>query len=176
MLARFCHDIGYDPGGKWNEQVNAGMEHADVVEINESIINRTYGSDIGNKIRAIKSPVIKDPRFIEPHVLEHWIKARTDFKVLMLLRDTKASVDSRKNHPEWFDKPITEEQLNGNVCRAYQVMGKYGIPNHTITFPDFLDQYHRVWCELTKYGNLKIDKKRGKQAWESLVNKEIVHF
>lgn len=38
FVARLYRDLGFDPGGVWSEQVNAGLEAPDIVAANEEII------------------------------------------------------------------------------------------------------------------------------------------
>ncbi len=43
LLARFCQELGCDTGGEWNQEVDAGLEHEQVVRINDILLGVIQG-------------------------------------------------------------------------------------------------------------------------------------
>lgn len=185
FLAEYCRRIGYSPGGYWlPKDINAGMEHPFVVEINEKIVQRIRNNqpitdDIFKySILSISNKVIKDPRFLgcSGQVIEVWRRFRQDFNVILLQRDAKAVAKSFKMHPDHFTEQccLPEEELANRVQKGVDEfvskLETLNIPFQIFTFPCFLEQFEEIYQCLNQFGNLPVSKIRARTCWNNLVD------
>ncbi len=188
VLAVFCKEMGFDPGGTWYDPTDAGMEYPLVARINDSIINtiRRTGSYAealemhGEVMRTLPLKVVKDPRFTyHTGVLRAWAETRTDLSYLLTYRHPEHSVASRRRHFKALGGEM-EKNRDGNKVRqefadTLETLMELDVPHRLLLFPHFLSRYPQVWEAFTTLG-LPIDREQGAAKWAQLVNPDKVHF
>lgn len=188
LVAQFCKTMGYDPGGGWRDDVNAGLENPQSVQwshqIHEAVsagLLPEFLAATGDAMRAFDRPVIKDPRFVSlPHTLDVWLSVRQDLRFLMLYRDEEKAVESSRQYLKWhgcglpFDRHVanTREAVKRFLYRAVRAK----LPLRVLYFPEVLDDYDSLHEALTSFGGLAIDKEAGREAWSGMVRRDLVHF
>ena len=83
-LAGLFHRLGYPIGGGWDNKIQGGYEHEDLVEVNDKILSGSNVSD--EEILSINVEFAKDPRFSQKRVLERWLTVRQDLKFIVCYR------------------------------------------------------------------------------------------
>lgn len=188
LLASFCKSMGYDPGGQMLPgEVNAGMEDplmsAINWEITQAIIRQQDLSwETRKRMLAYDRRLVKCPRFLwhSGKVLRAWRSVRTDFNVLLLIREPREIVQSLYRHQELFKLPArpyaeVEQEIRDYLQAFLDVLAEFQIEFRTLHFPDFLLQYDRVFNCLTELG-LDFSYEAGKASWERLVDFEKVRY
>jgi len=185
FLARFCHEMGADIGeGRWLDGLDAGMEDPEVCSINNAIVNQVSKGKafdvekIARRIKRISMPIIKDPQFTyHPLVLETWLAARKDIKVVYLWRnpeDIAASCKSRPlmNGPNFRNHTdlIAEKQLEFN-----RTLKRNGVKFEKLSFPQFLHQDRKVIKLLNKLSDHPFHMTKSREVWEALRDEKKVH-
>jgi len=172
LLAKHCQDLGFDPGGGWENRVNAGYEDATVVRINNDLHDHPR-TDATNRIAAVKKRVIKDPRFLMyKEVLPAW-RARPHLKFVLMVRSLTDVLASVEEDPKRFRPQAGQshaELLADFVIRVTE----YGYPFRTLHFPSCLENYQRVYNVLT-FGGLEYDFDYGARRWDKLTDWNKVH-
>lgn len=187
LLAQFCKELGFDPGGEWHDGVNAGMEFPVVVRINDAILKeaaRTGKSvetlkQYAETMRSLPNQVIKDPRFsYHPAVIEAWYSVRQDLSVLLTYRKPEHSIASRKRLARalfvGFNKR-SPDKVRIEFANTIETLLQLNIPFKCILFPHFLKNYDEV-ASTFSYLGLEIDPSTGRSKWDRLVNPDHVHF
>ncbi|HZP81761.1 MAG TPA: hypothetical protein VFB21_09010 [Chthonomonadaceae bacterium] len=186
VLALFCQKLGYDPGGQWNASVDAGLEHPQVVAINDALLGDIWATGTTKKtlaahadtMRQLPFPVIKDPRFtFHPGILRAWRSVRDDLTVILTYRKPEHSLASRQRKAELLQHPgkTHPDTLRKDFADTIECLLELGIPFRVFLFPHFLEQYRCVQAALTELG-LAIPEERGERAWRAIVNRKKVHF
>lgn len=186
VLAQFCLQMGYHPGGSWYDCVDAGLEHPRVAAINDALYHEATKTgkveqtlaQYREEMRSLDLAVVKDPRFtFHPAILRAWRSVRTDLKVLMTYRTPEHSLASRKRHARNLlhkDK-AHPDILRRDFANVIETMLDQEIAFAMLLFPNFLNQYQKVYEAFRALG-MEFDYAEGQAAWNSLVNMEKVHF
>jgi len=186
VLGQFCLKMGFNPGGEWCEAIDAGMEHPRVATINDAIYReaRTTGSvtqslaTYRNEMVSLDLAVVKDPRFTyHPKILNAWISVRSDITVLLTYRNPEQSIASRKRHKRFLfiKHKARPEALKCDMADSIELLLDNEVPYSVLLFPNFLNQYEKVYTALTQLG-LRFDRDAGELVWTSLVDDSRVHF
>ncbi len=186
VLARFCESLGYQPGGEWCDEIDAGLEHPRVAAINDAMFReaRTTGRIVDAlaanraEIASLDLQVIKDPRFTyHPLILRSWRQVRPDLTVLLTYRNPELSIASRKRHREhlFIKHKARPETLKCDLADSIEVLLDCEIPHAMLLFPNFLKQYDRVHRTLTDLG-LSFSEREGRAEWDRIVDEKRVHF
>ena len=189
LMAKFFQEMGYDLGRVvWEDKINAGMENKNVVYTNREIYTSYshYGS-IGQCLLRHKSyilncaiPVVKDPRFTWPGVMETWCKLRSDLKVLIMFRDFKQVIASRKAMGSLSNDTIdkreyTLKRLYTDFAQFFNVILVYKVPYKLLVFPDVLNQPNDIVQSVIDLG-VKLSFNKSLEVLESLIDKDLIHF
>ncbi len=137
-----------------------------------------------DKIKDVDNEVIKDPAFFNRYeeCLDNWVKNRKDLKFLIMIRELENSYKSikRKKFEDIFLEG--EESLEDWKERIYKTHFQFikklvenKIPFEYLKFPEVIDDYENVHKTLMRLG-LEINYEKGKETWDKLINKELVHF
>jgi len=186
MLGQFCRSVGYNPGGEWCDEIDAGLEHPRVAAINDALFReaRTTGAvtealaKYRREMAAIDLAVVKDPRFTyHPEILRAWISIRPDIRVLLTYRNPEQSIASRKRHKKYLflkhkSKP---EALKCDMADCIEALLECDVSYSILLFPKFLNQYDKVYAALTDLG-LTFDREVGREEWVSIADESRVHF
>lgn len=190
LMAWFCREMGYDPGGQWQSRINAGMEKGVFTTMNRAIW-QNGGANARQRKRILNygRPTFKDPRLmIYPEALQEWIALRPDLGLLILFRPMAHVAASAERHPKWFKRRAETRNVNDMrdddhmnwryrqfyECLCTAVASK--VPMRLLTFPEFLEDYDAVHEALTTVGGLEIPYEEGKQCWDRLVDLDKVHI
>ncbi len=186
VLARFCQQMGYDPGGAWCERVDAGLEDERVVRINDALVrSAARGADIDHIVSTYREPmadirraVVKDPRFtFHPHVLRAWQAARGDLRVLYTYRTPEHCLRSRQRVPDMLMMRHARKAphvLRHDLADSIEVLLDLDIPFRFLLFPKFLtgfEQVHAALCEL----GIEVPYAEGLDVWRTIVDYKKVH-
>lgn len=188
LVAQFCKAMGYDPGGGWRDDVNAGLEHPSMVqwgrEIHHAVENGKLAEWValhGDEVKAFNPHVVKDPRFVSlPHTLPTWLSLRNDLRFLFLYRDEEKAVESSRQYLKGHGCNLPLEKHVANTREAvkrflHRVL-RAGLPLRVLYFPAVLDDYDSLHEALTGFGGLTIDKNAGREVWSGMVRRDLVHF
>ena len=187
LLAQFCKDLGFDPGGEWYDGVNAGLEYPVVVRINDAILKEAHKSgktvealkQYSETMRSLPNLVVKDPRFsYHPAVMEAWSSVRQDLTVLLTYRKPEHSIASRKRLARalfvGFNKR-SPDKVRIEFANTIETLLRLNIRFKCILFPHFLKQYDEV-MDTFAYLGLDFDESIARAKWDGLVNPDRVHF
>ena len=176
-----CNALPYE--GEWVEQFYAGYEPPDVSRINSAI---WIGNDAPmqtvsaqeSAIKGIKHDIVKDPKFFYGNVLTTWLSVRKDLKFFVCIRNFHNVERSRKavNQITQLRNP---EQLRSDFGSFLSTVIINQLPYEIVCFPEFLDEYDMVYRKITTLHpelKLTVSYQDGKDAWEKVVNKSLVHF
>lgn len=180
-LAGFCERLGLMSDNKWFDSIHAGGENEEVTRINHAIRDayrkrRFSAEDFRERIQAISEPVVKDPRFTWtcPVLLPAWLEARDDLRFLISHRDFKSVVAS---------KTATRSSSLRWTLECKWVFAKFllrlsdlNVPFYVIKFPDYLDDYERVYGALSTFGRLDIDYSEGEKQWNEWIDRSKIGY
>ena len=154
FLMKFLYNCGMDTGtDTWYDLPNAGMEHKDIVSINNDLIGNIIKNKDSNmwfiwgRIADLKLDVYKDPQLvIHPDIIKNWWHVRHDIKVIFLYRNAVEVVDSLMKIPEWTGPnyrcfPEMVEQKNDDFLK---MCVKLKIPVKKFKFPGLLGEANEV--------------------------------
>lgn len=184
FLARWCKESGIDPGGKWTDIVNAGMEDTATVRINEIILGDAQHDEIEidkyrKAISEIKREIVKDPQFtVGADVLNVWYKIRKDIKLIVLHRNPEFVLKSRLRYDAWFVDRWRGKNINlykQQFADFITTILRFNIPYKLFYFPTFLKEFDLIYEAFLEYG-IKFDYNRSLEVWDSSVDYNKVHF
>lgn len=180
-LAEFCRQMGHDPGGNWRDDINAGMEDPEVIAINRRLLGGQDLVQCQARIRGLGRSVIKDPRFIlDPKLIRVWFEARSDLRLLILLRNYVDVASSQSVAPAEFrvadghEEQITRQRHY--VAEFILQLAGMDIPFRLLRFPEFIGQFERAFDSLAAFGGLSIERQRAQEAWDEWMDPTKIHF
>ncbi len=148
FIARCFHDCGFDMGGQWFDDKNAGMELFKVVKLNRKIEGGVLSGKVcQDKIKEIfeRHPIVKDPRFVfdksHGRVINEWTKALKpkNIRVMLTTRNISEVSMSRKL---MIDSKDVGAYMEGALCvmlaSFINNLSAHNIVFETLNFPDFL--------------------------------------
>ena len=181
-LAQWIQELGLLPyEGEYIKQHYSGLEPSDVSRVNSAI---WLGNDAPMQsipaqeaaIKEVNHTIMKDDKFFYGNVLDTWLSVRKDFKFLITIRNFHKVEKSRRSVGQ-LNKIRTPEQLNSDFGKFLSRVILNDIKYEIIRFPDFLDSYEEVYSKLNRLApEIEIDFEKGKEAWEKVINKSLVHF
>lgn len=184
VIATWLKELGLmDNLTDWVQQNNSGYDTRDVARVNSAIV---LGNDPAMQsipaqseaIRGFQHEIVKDPLFFYGNALNTWLDVRRDFKVLICLRKFQHVHKSRlrvQQHNLAFDP----DKLRMELGKFMSELLFNEIPYEVITFPSFLDSYDEVYGKIKAlYPAIedKVEIEFGREAWESIVKKNLVHY
>jgi hypothetical protein len=188
LLALFCKELGFDPGGTWHDPVDAGLEYPPVVRINNAFLDdiaATGTTDTAapaqrDAIAALDYAVIKDPRFTyHSSIFRVWGAVRQDISVLVTYRRPEHTIASRKRRATDLMRGINKNRSGDDVRQeladTLEVLLDMQIPHRMILFPQMLERYDEVYTVLRDLG-LEFDKEKGREIWGRIIRPDRVHF
>ncbi len=188
LLALFCREMGFDPGGTWHEFVDAGLEYPPVVRINSALqkdIAETGNTNASldqqrEAICSLDFSVIKDPRFTyHPLILRAWCSLRNDLTVLVTYRRPEHAIASRerkaKDLMRGLDKNRTGDNIRQELADTLEVLLDMQVPHRMILFPQMLERYDEVYNVFSAL-DIHFDKEHGREVWSRIIRPDKVHF
>ncbi|MEX2395071.1 MAG: hypothetical protein WD826_11395 [Actinomycetota bacterium] len=203
FLAALYRELGFDPGGGWRDDIRAGLEAADVVEINSMLcaeINAPVGppprpplgqqqwhrvgelaDKHGKQLRALAKgrDVAKDPRFA--WTLRIWLEAGAEINhVVMTMRKVEDVIGSAE-YAGMRKHPASTEGLNGSrsvviyrMGSLLATVGDYDVPHTVLWFPRYLADAEALYRQLVFPKH--VDRDTFIEVFERTVNPDFVHF
>jgi hypothetical protein len=186
VLALFCKEMGFDPGGEWYDSVDAGLENERVVKINDALrreARETGGTAqslrlYAEEIRQMRIDVIKDPRFtMHPALLRAWSSVRDDISVLVTYRHPEHCVASHQRRAKFVmeRRGMQPDDIRCRMADCVETLLTLEIPFELVLFPEFLGQCDQVCDKLQTLG-LEIDRPRAARVWAQVVDCDKVHI
>lgn len=178
FLAMFFKRLGYDVGGSWIERINGGFEAGDTSHIFSLVEKKNPDEEVLKAIKKIKRNCFKSPVFTREHgvkVMELWHKVHPDMDVLLTYRkpsSSRASFRKAKNK----DYPLDEKEMQKCWDNIENILIKLNIKHSIFIFPEFLNSYDIFYKSIDKNTEIVYDYDKGKKIWESMVDKNKVHY
>ena len=103
LLTQFLNKLGYDTGGSWNPEMNAGFEDEQSQSIVTTFQNNPLSEELilflEGEIKKVDKMVVKHPRFLmNPEILRIWINIFPDTRILVTYREPIYALESKKSH------------------------------------------------------------------------------
>ena len=102
LLAQFLNKIGYDTGGSWSPEINAGLEDETFQKIVTTFQNNPLSEDLilflEKEIKNVDKIVVKHPRLlVNPELLRIWTNIFPDTGILVTYREPLHALESKKS-------------------------------------------------------------------------------
>ena len=181
LLAKFLNMCGYDTGGSWNSEINAGYEDEQFQKICTTFQNNAFTEDLilflEKEIQKIDKIVLKHPRLLmNPELLRIWTNIYPKTSVLVTYREPIHSLESKKSYGNLgYYTNFSPSELDKKFFEFIDTLIHLRIKHHILYFPDFITDYEKVYHSISALG-LHIDKDKGRNIWYSIVDPNLVHF
>ena len=181
LLTQFLNLCGYDTGGSWNPEMNAGFEDEQVQKIVTTFQNNPLSEELilflEGEIKKVDKMVVKHPRFLmNPEILRIWINIFPDTRILVTYREPIYALESKKSHGNLgYYTNFSPSELDQKFKTFLNILIDLKIKFHTLYFPNFLENYDEIYHAISSLG-IHIDKDRGRNIWNNLVDFGKVHF
>jgi len=181
VLAQFLNLCGYDTGGSWNSELNAGFEDEHFQKIITTFQSNPLSEELilllMKEIGEIDKKVIKHPRILlNPEFIRIWTLIYLRTTILVTYREPFHAVESKKAHSDTgYFTNLSPTELDQKFHAFIDMLIHLRIRHHILYFPDFLNNYNEVFHTLSSLGIL-IDKDKGRNIWDSLIDFNKVHF
>ena len=177
FLAEYCKQVGLNIGQvNWVEEYRAGNECKDTVRINNILKNRILKKEklldemILNQIKELKNDIVKDPQFlIYPQIINVWLKARIDLKVIFLTREHQQIVDSLRKVPT-MNSPVFRNHTDlilEHEIDFKKTCNSLDLELIEFKYPDFLSSFKEVNLVLESFSNKEL---KNEKLWNRLVS------
>ena len=163
------------------ERFKSGLEPKDVKRVNSAI---WIGNDMAmqsiaaqqSAIENIEHEVVKDNMFFYGNVLDTWLSVRKALKFLITVRNLNQVEKSRRNVGQ-LNMIRTVQELQSDFGKFMSQVVLNELPYRTICFPNFLQDYDSVYNAINELEpSLKINYKKGKSAWDKIVNENLAVY
>jgi hypothetical protein len=200
-MARFFRAGGFCIGGKWLDEIDAGLEDRDFTWINKRIASvlefRDYYSTrkmrrrlwVEKAVKNYRKKVVKDPRIVGyPGVVEYWCERRQDLKFLLLVRDLDEVYHSRVRAmglregmkwelgPSYEGKELTIKKFKRVATRRQydfiETVTRFGMPLQVLNFPTIIGRYELVHEALQSLG-YRVG--HGFDIWHGMARTDKIH-
>jgi hypothetical protein len=186
LIAKFLTLQGYNLGNcKWDDNIRAGMEDSQVVQINRVLAEQYKKGDSYHARTIIKVwlrtkalSIVKDPRFTWPGVLLPWAEVVKDLNILFMHRKFEEIALSRARLGE-HSNDVSDTRIY-NLTRLYEdfsqffnVVFLHNLKFRVLCFPEVLDNFPSVWQALHDLG-VKIDLDCGAEIWKTTIKPELI--
>ncbi len=181
LIMRFLNQLGYDTGGSWDEQINAGYEDEQFQKICTTLQMNALTEDLilflEKEIQKIDKIIVKHPRMLmNPELLRIWTNIYPETALLVTYREPYHALESKKSHGNLgYYTNFSPSELDVKFHEFIDTLIHLRIKHHILYFPDFLSDYDKVYHSISALG-IHIDKDRGREIWHSIVNPNLVHF
>lgn len=181
LIMDFLQKIGYDTGGEWNEELNAGWEDEQVQKIVTTFQNNPFSETLilflEKEIEKVDNIVVKHPRFLMvPELMRIWSVIHPNTSVLVTYREPIHVIASKKSHSNLgYYNNFSATELDKKFHDFIDILINLRIKHKIIYFPDFLESYDEVYLSISSLG-IHIDKDRGRNIWHNIVDFDKVHY
>ena len=181
LLAKFLTEIGYDLGGTWNDEINAGYEDENFSKIITTYQMNSFTEDliifIENEIKKIDKMIVKHPRVLyNPEFLRIWTNVYPETSVVVTYREPYHVFQSKqKTGNVGYFNNFSPSELDSKFHKFIDTLIHLRIKHHILYFPDFLTDYDKVYHSMHSLG-IRFDKDKGRQTWYEIIDFGKVHF
>ena len=181
LIMNFLQKLGYDTGGSWNSEINAGFEDDSFQKIVTTYQMNALTEDLilflEKEIQKIDKIVLKHPRLLmNPELLRIWTNIYPQTSVLVTYREPIHSLESKKSLGNLgYYTNFSPLELDVKFHTFIDTLIHLRIKHHILYFPDFLENYNEVFHSLHSLG-IHFNKDKGRNIWANLVDLNKVHF
>src|SRR3989304_8635825 len=181
LLTQFLNLCGYDTGGSWSPEINAGFEDETFQKIVTTFQNNPLSEDLilflEKEIKNVDKIVVKHPRLlVNPELLRIWTNIFPDTRILMTYREPIHALESKKSFGNLgYYTNLSPSEMDIKFHTFSNILIDLKIKYHTLYFPNFLENYDEVYHSMSVLG-IHIDKDRGRNIWYSIVDPNLVHY
>lgn len=203
FLADLYRKLKFDPGGGWDKNIRAGLEEAEIVEVNTQICKELrapvgpppkpalgeqrwdlvgeLAERYGPKLHelAARREVVKDPRFVWS--LRVWLEAKVPIEHVVLTFRRVDDVIGSAQYAGMGQPKENVEQVNQSRSTIIFRMGsvltavhEYDTPYSLLWFPDYLSDPEALYEALVF--PRPVDMGKFLKAFRKTVNPDHVHF
>ena len=181
LITQFLNKIGYDTGGDWHSELNAGFEDEQAQLIVTTFQCNPLSEELilflVKEIEKVDKMIVKHPRFLMvPELLRIWQGVFPDVAVLVTYREPLHALQSKKSHGNLgYYTNYSPAELDKKFHTFINTLIHLKIRHHIVYFPDFLSEYDEIYHAISSLG-IYVDKDRGRSLWSNLVDPTKVHF
>ncbi len=181
LIMSFLQKLGYDVGGSWSSEINAGWEDEHFQKIVTTFQMNSFAEDLilflEKEIQKINKIVVKHPRLLfNPNLLKIWTNIFPDTRILVLYREPLHALESKKSlgNLGYFTN-ISPSELDLKFHEFISQLIHLRINHKILYFPDFIENYDAVYHSISSLG-IYLDKDKGRSIWANLIDPSLVHF
>lgn len=181
VLTKFLHFLGYNTGGSWNDELNAGFEDEDFQKIVTTFQMNPFSEDLvlflEKEIEKIDRIILKHPRLLmNPELLRIWTNIFPNTSILVTYREPLHALESKKIHGNLgYYTNFSPTELDEKFKVFINTLINLRIKHHILYFPDFLTDFNKVYHSISSLG-IHIDRDKGRNVWDSIIDLNKVHF
>jgi len=181
LLTQFLNLCGYATGGSWSPEINAGFEDEQTQKIVTTFQNNPLSEELilflEKEIEKVDKMIVKHPRFLmNPEILRIWTNIFPDTRILVTYREPIHALESKKRHGNLgYYTNFSPSEMDVKFKTFLNILIDLKIKFHTLYFPNFLENYDEIYHAISSLG-IHIDKDRGRNIWNNLVDFGKVHF
>jgi len=181
LLAQFLNKIGYDTGGSWSPEINAGLEDEQFQKIVTTFQNNAFTEDLilflEIEIKKINKIVVKHPRLlVNPELLRIWTNVFPNTRILITYREPLYALESKKSHGNLgYYTNFSPAEMDEKFRIFIDTLIYLRIKHHILYFPDFIEDYNMVYHTISSLG-IYIDRDKGRNIWYSIIDPNLVHY
>lgn len=188
FMAHMAKGLGCNPGGGWSPEINAGFEQIEIAAMNSEISEKCKANDVHvvaaeyrDRINAITSHCIKDPRFVAlSGVLKVWMLVRRDLEFLFLYRSPVAAARSSIKAFKRVDSQVAvlrlAKETDRKIHEALATMAAGGVPFHVANFPLVTKDREHCRKALDRGPMKNVDNLLFNRIWRETIDSTLVHF
>lgn len=181
VITQFLNIMGYDTGGIWNSELNAGFEDEQFQKVLTTFQMNAQTEDLIlfliEEIKKIDKNVVKHPRVIfNPEFMRIWTLVYPETSVLVTYREPFHALQSKNKHGNHgYFTNFSSSELDNKFHTFIDILVHLRIKHHILYFPDFLSDYNKVYHSISALG-IHIDKDKGRNIWNNLIDVNLVHY
>lgn len=181
LLTKFLHDLGYDTGGDWSEELNAGYEDEQTQKIVTTFQNNPFSEDLilflEKEIERVDKIVVKHPRFLmNPELIRIWAYIYPETSVLVTYREPYHALESKKSQGNLgYYTNFSPSEMDKKFHDFIDILINLKVKHHILYFPNFIENYNEVYHSIHSLG-IFFNKEKGYQIWNDIVDLNKVHF
>ena len=181
LIMNFLQKLGYDTGGSWNSEINAGFEDEHFQKIVTTFQNNSLSEElilfIEKEIEKVDKIVVKHPRLLMvPELMKIWLYVHPDTSVLAIYREPYHALESKMKHSNLgYFTNCSPAELDEKFHEFISQLIHLRINHKILYFPNFIYDYDTVYHSISGLG-IHIDKDRGRSVWANLADPSLVHY
>ncbi len=181
LLTKFLNLCGYNTGGSWNSEMNAGYEDEQFQKIITTWQMNAKTEDLilflEKEIAKMDKLVVKHPRLlVNPELLRIWTYIFPDTRILVTYREPYHALQSKNKEGNLgYFSNISPAELNEKFHKFIKILIELRIKHHILYFPNFTENYEEVYHAISSL-SIHIDQDKGRNIWNNLVDFNKIHY